>query len=71
MTNKAVCGIIYSERERNPLTKGNRKMEKVVRICEITGKVTTVATNLPTAEAMALVAKLAKEDTFATYHRVV
>ena len=46
-------------------------MEKVVRICEITGKVTTVATNLTTAEAMALVAKLAKEDTFATYRRVV
>lgn len=46
-------------------------MEKVIRICEITGKVTTIATNLTTEEAIDLVRELAKEDDFATYRRVV
>lgn len=46
-------------------------MEKVIRICEITGAKTTIATNLTTEEAMELVKRLAKEDEFATYMRVV
>jgi hypothetical protein len=46
-------------------------MEKVIRICEITGKVTTIATNLTTAEAMALVREKAKTDEFGDYRRVV
>ena len=46
-------------------------MEKVIRICEITGKVTTIATNLTTNEAIDLVRELAKEDNFATYRRVI
>ena len=46
-------------------------MEKVIRICEITGKVTTIATNLTTEEAIELVRELAKEDGFATYRRVI
>ena len=46
-------------------------MEKVIRICEITGKVSTIATNLTTQEAIDLVRKLAKEDEFASYRRIV
>ena len=46
-------------------------MEKVIRICEITGKVTTIATNLTTNEAIDLVRELAREDHFATFRRVV
>lgn len=46
-------------------------MEKVIRICEITGKVSTVAENLTTAEAMALVREKSASDEFATYTRVV
>ena len=46
-------------------------MEKVIRICEITGRVTTVATNLTTAEAMALVREKAKADEFGEYRRVI
>ena len=45
-------------------------MEKVIRVCEITGKVTTVATDLSTAEAMALVRRLSADDKFAFYRRV-
>ena len=45
-------------------------MEKVIRICEITGKSATIATNLTHLEAMELVKKLSKEDPFATYRRV-
>lgn len=55
------------ERERKELTT----MEKVIRICEITGRVTTVATNLTTEEAKALVREKAKEDGLATYRRVI
>ena len=51
--------------------KGVITMEKVIRICEITGKVTTIATNLTTEEAIELVRELAKEDGFATYRRVI
>ena len=46
-------------------------MEKVIRICEITGKVTTIANNLTTNEAIELVRELAREDKFATYRRVI
>ena len=46
-------------------------MEKVIRICEITGRKTVVATNLTTEEAIALVRELATGDKFATYRRVV
>ena len=46
-------------------------MERVIRICEITDRMTVVATNLTTDEAMALVKKLAADDPFATYRRVV
>ena len=46
-------------------------MEKVIRICEITGKVNTIAVNLTTEEAIELVRELAREDNFATYRRVI
>lgn len=46
-------------------------MEKVIRICEITGKVETVAVDLTTNEAIALAKKLAAEDMFATFRRVI
>ena len=46
-------------------------MEKVIRVCEITGRVTVVAEGLNTEEAMAMVRKLSREDEFATYRRVV
>ena len=46
-------------------------MEKVIRICEITGRVTTIATNLTTEEAINLIKELAKGDQFATFRRVV
>ena len=46
-------------------------MEKVIRICEITGKKTTIATNLTTEVAKELVRDLAKEDAYGQYMRVV
>jgi hypothetical protein len=46
-------------------------MEKVIRICEITGKVTTIAENVDTATAMQIVKENAATDPFATYRRVV
>ena len=46
-------------------------MEKVIRICEITDRMTVVATNLTTEEAMTLVKELSADDAFATYRRVV
>lgn len=45
-------------------------MEKVIRICEITGKKTVVADNLPTNEAIALVKEQAKSDAFGCYYRI-
>lgn len=45
-------------------------MEKVIRICEITGKVTTIADNLTTAQAKALIIEKAKNDPFGDYRRV-
>ena len=46
-------------------------MEKIIRICEITGRVSTVAENLDTATAMEMVKELSKNDNFAIYRRVV
>lgn len=46
-------------------------MEKVIRICEITGRVTVVATNLTTEQAMALVREKATADEFGEYRRVL
>jgi hypothetical protein len=45
-------------------------MEKVIRICELTGRMTVVATNLTTDEAIALVKERAKADEFGDYRRV-
>lgn len=45
-------------------------MEKVIRICEITGRMTVVATNLTTEQAIALVKEKAKADQFGDYRRV-
>jgi hypothetical protein len=57
---------IYRKKER-----GKNKMEKVIRICELTGRMTVVATNLTTDEAIALVRERAKADEFGDYRRVV
>lgn len=46
-------------------------MEKIIRICEITGKVSIVAENLDTATAMEKVKELSKKDDLAIYRRVV
>jgi hypothetical protein len=46
-------------------------MEKVIRICEVTGRMTVVATNLTTEQAMALVREKAKADEFGEYRRVL
>ena len=46
-------------------------MEKVIRICEMTGRMTVVATNLTTEEAMALIRECAKDDALGTYRRVI
>jgi hypothetical protein len=56
----------YRKKER-----GKNKMEKVIRICELTGRMTVVATNLTKEEAMALVKELSANDQFASYRRVV
>jgi hypothetical protein len=46
-------------------------MEKVIRICEITGRMTVVATNLATEEAMALVREKTQADPYGAYRRVL
>jgi hypothetical protein len=46
-------------------------MEKVIRICEITGRVTTIAENVDTETAIQIVRENAASDPFATYRRVV
>ena len=46
-------------------------MEKVIRICEITGRKTIIADNLTTEQAMAMVKDLSKTDEFGMYRRVV
>ena len=46
-------------------------MEKIIRICEITGRVNTVAENLDTVTTMEMVKELSKKDDLAIYRRVV
>jgi hypothetical protein len=48
-------------------------MEKVIRICEITGRMTVIATNLTTEQAKALIRerKANDADPFGDYRRVV
>lgn len=46
-------------------------MEKVIRICEITGRVVTIATNLTTEQAKALIRERHAGDPFGDYRRVV
>lgn len=45
-------------------------MEKVIRVCEITGKVTVIVENVDTETAIAIVKENAKNDAFARYMRV-
>ena len=46
-------------------------MESVIRVCEMTGRVSVVADNLTHDEAVAMVVELSKQDDFAMYRRVV
>ena len=46
-------------------------MEKVIRICEITGRMTVIATNLTTDEAKALVRECHAADPFGDYRRAI
>ena len=46
-------------------------MEKVIRICEITGKMTVVVEQVDTETAKEIVKKLSCEDEFGCYYRVV
>ena len=46
-------------------------MEKVIRICEITGRMTVEATNLTPEQAMTLVREKAQADPYGEYRRVV
>ena len=46
-------------------------MEKVIRICELTGRMTVVATNLTTEQAKDLIRERAKADELGSYRRVV
>ena len=46
-------------------------MEKVIRVCEVTGRVSVVADNLTHDEAVAMVVELSKSDSFAMYSRVI
>ena len=66
LTNPDKCDIIYTERKKEVTT-----MEKVIRICEITGRMTVVATNLTTEQAMALVRERAQVDPYGEYRRVL
>jgi hypothetical protein len=45
-------------------------MEKVIRVCEITGKVTTIATGLTAEQAKALIKEKARNDEFGQYLRI-
>lgn len=71
MTKAFKYVIIYMERGRDLEQKGNNTMEKVIRICEITGKKTVIVDNVDTATAMQIVRENAANDPFATYMRVV
>jgi hypothetical protein len=46
-------------------------MEKVIRICEITGKKTVIVDNVDTETAMRIVRENAANDPFGQYMRVV
>ena len=46
-------------------------MEKVIRICELTGKKMVIAENLITEQAIEIVKMKSKEDEFGCYRRVV
>ena len=46
-------------------------MERVIRVCEMTGRVSVVADNLTHDEAVAMVVELSKKGDFAMYSRVV
>ena len=46
-------------------------MESVIRVCEMTGRVSVVADNLTHDEAVAMVVELSKQGDFAMYRRVV
>jgi hypothetical protein len=45
-------------------------MERVIRVCDITGRKTVVADGIPMYEAMELIRKLSAEDEFAHYYRI-
>ena len=47
-----------------------KEMFNVVRVCEITGRVTVVAKNLDLENAMLKVKELAEKDRLATFFRV-
>ena len=45
-------------------------MEKVIRICEVTGRMTVVAENLFPHDARELVFKSARNDPYGCYYRI-
>ena len=45
-------------------------MERVIRICEITGRMTIEADNVTTEEAIAIVKERSEVDVFGEYRRV-
>jgi hypothetical protein len=65
LTNALGCGIIYTERKREVIN-----MEKVIRICEITGRMTVVAENLFPHDARELVFESARNDPYGCYYRI-
>ena len=46
-------------------------MEKVIRICELTGRMTVIAENLTTEQAKELVKTKSREDEVGDYRRVI
>lgn len=60
----------YNKGTKKGRYKEMKEMFKVVRVCEITGRVEVVAKNLDLENAMARVKEMAKADTYATYFRV-
>ena len=46
-------------------------MERVIRICAITGRMTVVADDLTTEQAKNLVIAKSREDEFSTYLRII
>ena len=65
LTNLSEYGIIYTERKREVIN-----MEKVIRICEVTGRMTVVAENLFPHDARELVFESAKSDPYGCYYRI-